>query len=72
MQRHERFSASFNTQLETMLEAFYPYILQKYKELPIETREANRSMAALLKVGRGRRRRHSRVAVICDPSFFCH
>ncbi|XP_043189264.1 dedicator of cytokinesis protein 9-like isoform X2 [Amphibalanus amphitrite] len=49
MQRHERFSASFNTQLETMLEAFYPYILQKYKELPIETREANRSMAALLK-----------------------
>ena len=53
MQRHERFSASFNTQLETMLEAFYPYILQKYKELPLETREANRSMAALLKVRSG-------------------
>ncbi|XP_037081413.1 LOW QUALITY PROTEIN: dedicator of cytokinesis protein 9-like [Pollicipes pollicipes] len=49
MQRHERFTASFNKQLETMLESFYPYILQKYKELPLETREANRSMAALLK-----------------------
>ncbi|KAF5283763.1 hypothetical protein FQA39_LY17201 [Lamprigera yunnana] len=49
MLRNERFSVDFYQRIEQMLEVILPYILSKYKDMPIETRELNQSVAEFLK-----------------------
>lgn len=48
MVRNERFSESYQKKIEELLSALYPY-LQKYKEVPVETKQLNISLAHFLK-----------------------
>lgn len=50
MHRNERFSADYLQNIEAMLVVLTPYIFNKYKDMPIETQELNRSLANFLKV----------------------
>lgn len=50
MHRHERFSTDFLEKIEHLMQVLMPYVLNKYKEMPIETKELNKSMAYFLKV----------------------
>lgn len=50
MQRHERFSGDFHFRLQSLLQALCPHIVQKHKERPAETREANFCVAHFIKV----------------------
>lgn len=49
MVRNERFSEKYQQKIEGLLGALYPY-LQKYKEVPFETKQLNMSLAHFLKV----------------------
>ncbi|XP_069677061.1 dedicator of cytokinesis protein 9 isoform X1 [Periplaneta americana] len=49
MHRNERFSADFLYRIQNLLQVLCPYLIQKYKEMPIETQELNRSLANFLK-----------------------
>ncbi|KAJ8916213.1 hypothetical protein NQ315_016352 [Exocentrus adspersus] len=49
MHRHERFSADYLSKIENLLQVLIPYILNKYKEIPLETKELNKSLANFLK-----------------------
>lgn len=59
MVRNERFSENYQKKIEELLSALYPY-LQKYKEVPVETRQLNMSLAHFLKV------------CYSDPSLVCN
>ncbi|KAK3914024.1 Dedicator of cytokinesis protein 9 [Frankliniella fusca] len=48
MVRNERFSESYQRKIEELLKALYPY-LQRYKEVPVETKQLNMSLAHFLK-----------------------
>jgi hypothetical protein len=50
MHRNERFSADFLYRMRNVLQVLCPYLIQKYKEMPVETQELNRSLANFLKV----------------------
>lgn len=49
MHRHERFSTDYLQKIETLMQILIPYILNKYKEMPVETKELNKSIAHFLK-----------------------
>ncbi|KAL1490945.1 hypothetical protein ABEB36_011614 [Hypothenemus hampei] len=49
MQRHERFSHDYLNQLESLSHILIDYVLNKYKEMPVETKELNRSLAVFFK-----------------------
>lgn len=50
MHRHERFSTEYLGKIENLMQVLIPYILTKYKEIPLETKELNKSLAYFLKV----------------------
>lgn len=50
MRRNERFSVDFHQRIESLSQVLIPYILNKYKEMPVETQELNKSLAYFLKV----------------------
>jgi hypothetical protein len=50
MHRNERFAADFLYRIQNLLQVLCPYLIQKYKEMPVETQELNRSLANFLKV----------------------
>jgi len=50
MHRNERFSADFLYRMQNLLQVLCPYLIQKYKEMPVETQELNHSLANFLKV----------------------
>ncbi|CAG0895846.1 unnamed protein product [Darwinula stevensoni] len=49
IKRHERFAADFLYRLRNFVQVLTPHILQKFKELPLETREVNFCLAQFLK-----------------------
>ncbi|XP_055947475.1 dedicator of cytokinesis protein 9-like isoform X4 [Argiope bruennichi] len=49
MLRQERFPADYQLCVKSLVENLVPHILQKHKELPIETKQANISLAFFLK-----------------------
>ncbi|GBN28755.1 Dedicator of cytokinesis protein 9, partial [Araneus ventricosus] len=49
MLRQERFPADYQLCIKSLIEGIVPHILQKHKELPIETKQANISLAFFLK-----------------------
>ncbi|XP_074040157.1 dedicator of cytokinesis protein Ziz isoform X3 [Leptinotarsa decemlineata] len=49
MHRHERFSTEYLSRVENLMHVLIPYVLNKYKEMPLETRELNKNMAYFLK-----------------------
>ncbi|CAG9771792.1 unnamed protein product [Ceutorhynchus assimilis] len=49
MQRHERFSADYLSQLENLSQVLISYVLSKYKEMPLETKELNKNLANFFK-----------------------
>ncbi|XP_023704534.1 dedicator of cytokinesis protein 9 isoform X3 [Cryptotermes secundus] len=49
MHRNERFTADFLYRIQNLLQVLCPYLIQKYKEMPVETQELNRSLANFLK-----------------------
>lgn len=50
MRRNERFSSDFQQRIESLIQVLIQYILSKYKEMPLETQELNKSLAHFLKV----------------------
>lgn len=50
MHRNERFSKDYHEKIKTLLEVIMPYLMTKYKEMPVETHELNKSLAQFLKV----------------------
>lgn len=50
MQRHERFPADYLTKLESLSQELITYIIKKYKETPLETKELNKNLANFFKV----------------------
>ncbi|XP_018332779.1 dedicator of cytokinesis protein 9 [Agrilus planipennis] len=49
MHRNERFPLEYLQRIESLLEVLIPYIINKHKEMAIETAELNRSLAHFLK-----------------------
>ncbi|XP_028129258.2 dedicator of cytokinesis protein 9 [Diabrotica virgifera virgifera] len=49
MHRYERFSTEFTERVEHLMQVLIPYVLNKYKEMPLETKELNKNMAFFLK-----------------------
>lgn len=49
MHRNERFAADYLFRIQNLLQVLCPYIIQKYKEMPVETQELNSSLANFLK-----------------------
>lgn len=50
MQRNERFSKEYHEKIRSLVEVIMPYLMNKYKEMPVETHELNKSLAQFLKV----------------------
>lgn len=50
MRRNERFSVDFHQRIDSLSQVLTPYILNKYKEMPVETQELNKSLAYFFKV----------------------
>lgn len=50
MQRHERFSQEYLSQLDNLSQVLISYVLIKYKEMPLETKELNQNLANFFKV----------------------
>lgn len=50
MVRNERFSEDFQLAVKSLVELVSANIIQKYKEMPVETRAANKALAHFLKV----------------------
>ncbi|XP_034950532.1 dedicator of cytokinesis protein 9 isoform X2 [Chelonus insularis] len=49
MHRNERFSQDYHEAIKKLLEVVTPYIMNKYKDMPVETQELNKSLAQFLK-----------------------
>uniref|UniRef100_A0A4W3HB02 Dedicator of cytokinesis 9 n=1 Tax=Callorhinchus milii TaxID=7868 RepID=A0A4W3HB02_CALMI len=49
--RNQRFPASYQHTVETLVNMLMPHITQKYKDKPEEARNANHSLAVFIKVG---------------------
>lgn len=50
MHRNERFSKEYHDKVRSLVEVIMPYLMTKYKEMPVETHELNKSFAQFLKV----------------------
>lgn len=50
MHRNERFSKDYQDKIKALLEVIMPYLMNKYREMPVETHELNKSLAQFLKV----------------------
>lgn len=50
MHRNERFSKDYQDKIKALLEVIMPYLMTKYREMPVETHELNKSLAQFLKV----------------------
>lgn len=50
MHRNERFSKDYHEKIKALLEVIMPYLMTKYREMPVETHELNKSLAQFLKV----------------------
>lgn len=50
MQRHERFPADYLTKVESLSQELITYVIKKYKETPLETKELNKNLANFFKV----------------------
>lgn len=50
MHRNERFSPEYLQKIESLFQVLITYLIQKFKEMPIETQELNRSLANFIKV----------------------
>lgn len=51
MVRNERFSEEYQAEVRSVVELVATYIVQHYKENPVEARAANIALAHFLKVG---------------------
>ncbi|XP_006571706.1 dedicator of cytokinesis protein 9 isoform X1 [Apis mellifera] len=49
MHRNERFSKEYHEKIRSLVEVIMPYLMNKYKEMPVETHELNKSLAQFLK-----------------------
>ncbi|XP_046588426.1 dedicator of cytokinesis protein 9 isoform X5 [Neodiprion lecontei] len=49
MHRNERFSKEYHKNIENLLDVIMPYLMKRYKEMPVETQELNKSLAHFLK-----------------------
>lgn len=49
MHRNERFSTDYVQKVDNLMQVLIPYILNKHKEMPVETKELNKSLANFLK-----------------------
>lgn len=49
MHRHERFTAEYLQRIEALLSVLVPFLVNKHKEMPLETQELNKSIALFLK-----------------------
>ena len=52
MHRNERFSKEYHEKIRSLVEVIMPYLMNKYKEMPVETHELNKSLAQFLKVNK--------------------
>lgn len=52
MHRNERFSKEYHEKIRSLMEVIMPYLMNKYKEMPVETHELNKSLAQFLKVNK--------------------
>lgn len=50
MHRNERFSKDYHEKIKMLLDVIMPYLMTKYREMPVETHELNKSLAQFLKV----------------------
>lgn len=50
MHRNERFSKDYHEKIKMLLDIIMPYLMTKYREMPVETHELNKSLAQFLKV----------------------
>uniref|UniRef100_T1GAE7 DOCKER domain-containing protein n=1 Tax=Megaselia scalaris TaxID=36166 RepID=T1GAE7_MEGSC len=49
MHRNERFPKEFHDKIESLFKVFVPYLIHKYKDLPEETQELNKSICHFIK-----------------------
>ncbi|XP_018313730.1 dedicator of cytokinesis protein 9 isoform X2 [Mycetomoellerius zeteki] len=49
MHRNERFSKDYHEKIKMLLDVIMPYLMTKYREMPVETHELNKSLAQFLK-----------------------
>ncbi|XP_043521247.1 dedicator of cytokinesis protein 9 [Frieseomelitta varia] len=49
MHRNERFSVEYHEKIRSLVDVIMPYLMNKYKEMPVETHELNKSLAQFLK-----------------------
>ncbi|XP_066583188.1 dedicator of cytokinesis protein 9 isoform X2 [Prorops nasuta] len=49
MHRNERFPKEYHEKIKNLLDIITPYLMNKYKEMPVETHELNKSLAQFLK-----------------------
>lgn len=52
MHRNERFSKEYHEKIRSLVEVIMPYLMNKYKEMPVETHELNKSLAQFLKASK--------------------
>lgn len=50
MHRNERFPPEFQLKVEALVVVLVPYLVSRYKDMPIETHQLNKSLASFLKV----------------------
>ncbi|XP_014295486.1 dedicator of cytokinesis protein 9 isoform X2 [Microplitis demolitor] len=49
MHRNERFTKDYHDSIKKLLQVLTPYLMNKYKDMPVETHELNKSLAQFLK-----------------------
>lgn len=49
MHRNERFPKEFEKKIETLYQVLMPYLISRYKELPLETQQLNKSLSTFAK-----------------------
>ncbi|KAH0567488.1 dedicator of cytokinesis protein 9 isoform X3 [Cotesia glomerata] len=49
MHRNERFTKDYHDNIKKLLQVLTPYLMNKYKDMPVETHELNKSLAQFLK-----------------------
>lgn len=49
MLRNERFPKEFNQRIELLFQVLLPYLIQRHKDLPVETQQLNKSLSVFVK-----------------------
>ncbi|XP_055917510.1 dedicator of cytokinesis protein 9 isoform X2 [Eupeodes corollae] len=49
MHRNERFPKEFPARIESLIQVLVPYLIARYKDLPIETQQLNKSLSVFVK-----------------------